>query len=415
MKKFQYLEKIKLFIVIRIKQIRTGGYPILLRKARLICCLPFAIFLVAIMRMLYPLILIRFGCINGARIGDLAYYTDIYCNKKFKKKQRKNDWDIFYFQPYISNYHLSIMWKRVLLASPLETLIPLADRLNRLIPGFEKHTVFLYDWRGFRGEFSQYPPHLSFTKKEENFGMKALRKLGIAENASFICIHARDSAYLKVLHSYRDWYYHNYRDCSISNYRDVAQQLAKRGYYVVRMGRLVEKPFFLEHPKIIDYTNSCMRSDFLDIYLSARCKFFISSGSGIDEVPKIFRRPVIYVNLLPLNCYYALSSIKLFIPKKLFLKKEKRFMKFSEMMDNPYYYTQEYEKKSIEFVENTPDEITSLAIEMDERLKGIWKITGEDEQLQQRFWSFFKASELKDKPVSRIGAEFLRQNKHLLE
>ena len=52
---------------------------------------------------------------------------------------------------------------------------------------------------------------------------------------------------------------------------------------------------------------------------------------------------------------------------------------------------------------------------MDERLKGTWQTTEEDEELQQRFWSLFKPSELNQVFLSRIGAEFLRQNRELLD
>ena len=69
----------------------------------------------------------------------------------------------------------------------------------------------------------------------------------------------------------------------------------------------------------------------------------------------------------------------------------------------------------IEVIENTPEEILAVAVEMDERLKGIWRTTEEDEELQRRFWSLSKPSELNRVFVARIGAEFLRQNRELLE
>ena len=52
---------------------------------------------------------------------------------------------------------------------------------------------------------------------------------------------------------------------------------------------------------------------------------------------------------------------------------------------------------------------------MDERIKGTWQSTEEEEELQQRFWSLFKPSELNRVFLSRIGAEFLRQNRELLD
>ena len=54
------------------------------------------------------------------------------------------------------------------------------------------------------------------------------------------------------------------------------------------------------------------------------------------------------------------------------------------------------------------------AIEMDERLNGTWETTGEDKELQQRFWALFGSDKLKS-PDLRIGTEYLRQNQYLLD
>ena len=43
------------------------------------------------------------------------------------------------------------------------------------------------------------------------------------------------------------------------------------------------------------------RSDFMDIYFGAKCHFFIGVGTGIDAIPDIFRRPILYVNVVPLE------------------------------------------------------------------------------------------------------------------
>ena len=67
----------------------------------------------------------------------------------------------------------------------------------------------------------------------------------------------------------------------------------------------------------------------------------------------------------------------------------------------------------LELIENRPDEISSVAIEMDERLNGTWKPNKNDEELQNRFWALFGPNKIKS-PNLRIGAEFLRQNQELL-
>ena len=65
-------------------------------------------------------------------------------------------------------------------------------------------------------------------------------------------------------------------------------------------------------------------------------------------------------------------------------------------------------------------EIAALALEVDDRINGMWEPTEEDEYLQRRFWSrfesLFEISRLQHGVLlTRIGSEFLRQNRELLD
>ena len=73
-----------------------------------------------------------------------------------------------------------------------------------------------------------------------------------------------------------------------------------------------------------------------------------------------------------------------------------------------------FDKLNLELIENTVEEIRAVTIEMDERLKGSWRTTGEDDELQRRFWTLFDQDKPKNTEL-RIGTEFLRQNKELLK
>jgi hypothetical protein len=73
-----------------------------------------------------------------------------------------------------------------------------------------------------------------------------------------------------------------------------------------------------------------------------------------------------------------------------------------------------FRNKGVDIVDNTPEEIRDLAIEMDDRLRGVWVEREEDTILQKKFWALFSQSELNGVIYARIGAEFLRQNEKLL-
>lgn len=77
--------------------------------------------------------------------------------------------------------------------------------------------------------------------------------------------------------------------------------------------------------------------------------------------------------------------------------------------------SEQYQQLGIEPVENSPEDIVAIVLEMEERLNQTWQETEEDRELQHRFWSLFKFSDLHGVFLSHIGADFLRKNKELLD
>jgi hypothetical protein len=74
----------------------------------------------------------------------------------------------------------------------------------------------------------------------------------------------------------------------------------------------------------------------------------------------------------------------------------------------------QYQQLGIELVDSTPEEITAVVLEMEDRLKGNWQTTEEDAELQKLFWSHYDPRQTNLAPQARIGAEYLRQNRELL-
>lgn len=388
-------------------------------KLRDLLLLLFALPVVLLIRISRPFIIIRLGPLYNRRIGHFAINTELYLCERDSGAYKGRYYDIFYYGPgKISNYQLKRMWERMLRIFMFSRLAYLVDRVNRCLPGYQTHVIPMpmSKCRDIDGFLGRTAAHLSFSPQEESAGRSALADMGICEDAAFICFHVRDSAYLDAVYPSYDWRYHGHRDSGVNNYVAAVKELARRGYFVLRMGAIVKEPLNVSEEKIIDYARR-YRTDFLDIYLSAKCRFFIASNSGIDEIPKIFRRPVLYVNFIPLGLVHTWSPILVFIPKKLWLRSQGRFLTFREMLDMEEGRPdkEKYEKLGLDIVDNTPEEITAACIEMDERLKGIWQASDEDESLQRRFRSLFRPNGLHGKITARLGAEFLRQNRQLLE
>ncbi len=414
-----YFRRIKRFLGRQFVHIRTGGKHALLVKIKKLIFVLLAFPIVLMARILRPIVLVRFGQLISIRIGHLSGNTELLLCEVDVGIHGKRTLNIFYHQDRICNQQLKKMWDRTLHVNSFAKWL---HRLNQWLPGGQVHSLPSglrpnHD-RDTHGLLAQTSPHLSFTQEEEQQGKKALQQIGVPEGIPFICFHARDSDYLFHISPNSDTSYHNYRDSTIRNYVPAAEELARRGYFGIRMGAIVQDPLITNNPRIIDYASSPNRTDFLDIYLGARCTFFISSGTGIDAIPMIFRRPTMFVNFVPLEYGRFWEPTHVFIPKKHWLRDERRFLTFREILDSGagrFLRAGQFEELGIELIENTPEEITAVAIEMDERLKGTWQTTQEDEEQQRLFRALFKPSELNKVFRARIGAEFLRQNRKLSE
>jgi len=80
------------------------------------------------------------------------------------------------------------------------------------------------------------------------------------------------------------------------------------------------------------------------------------------------------------------------ITKHYWAVKKNRILTLSEIVNygiGVSTETLDYESKSIKLIENTPEEIRDVVIEMAERLSGKWQPHEDDEALQRRFWEIF--------------------------
>jgi putative glycosyltransferase (TIGR04372 family) len=386
---------------------------------------------VIIIRLVGPWYLIRWDTLQSRRIGHFAKETELYCCERDAKinipSQRYIDF--FYLgKKYVCNRQLEKMWRRRIIILPTWLLAPLCN-VNRFISifvsGGNNHEIW-HDIRDVHNLLERFEPHLNFTDDEETKGKKILTEFGIPEGAKFVCLLVRDSGYLDRHKKYeylKRWSYHSYRDGDIDKYVLATEELAKRGYYVFRMGINVLKPLKSSNPKVIDYANSKIRSDFMDIYLGAKCRFCISTAAGFDEIPTIFRKPIAYTGHVPIAVIETHNKETLILTKHHINKRNQKELTVSEIFSSNValcFSSADFELNGIKLEDNSPKEIRDLAIEMDERLNGNWNETEEDILLQKKFWLIFKKNiknlNLK-KPIhgkikSKFGAKFLRENQN---
>jgi putative glycosyltransferase (TIGR04372 family) len=409
-----------------LEEIRQGGITIVQRKARsfllrkilVILMFPGAITVGMILRLLQPWVHFRFGYFTQERIGHFAIDVGLaLAESELQSKNSYSDW--YVLSKESSNLQWLKMVERNFRVPFCEVFFQQLIKLNLLEEKYVKHPArIIQGSRDIRGLLSKTSKRMPFLQEEENEAKTWLRKHGWKDGLPFVCLLVRDSAYL-IRDPMHKWtkercYYHNYRDSDIVTYVQAAEYLAEQDIWVLRMGKIAEKPIPSQHPKIIDYAFHSDKSDLLDIWLFANCNFCISTGSGPDAISNAYQRPMLMVNLNPISNINSWSHC-ITIPKHLVWKKSGKFLTLREHLQHNYHELQKYEQAGISFKDLSSQEITEAVKERLERLNGTWIEHKEDIDLQNRFWDQFKAwpdfSKYHDwiHPQARVGSHFLRK------
>ena len=395
------------------------GVKKLLSPETLLIVYPLAFVLCLVVRLIKPLLFIRFGSLYCEKIGPFAARPELYLCEKEHGIQPGKTLDIFYsgMEDFkCCNYQLLKMWKRLFVFNEASKYL---YRVMDQLPFGKEHIIHTTNGsRDLYGLLEKSDVHLKFLPEEIIQAKLELSRMGIGDNDKYVLMINRGQRYLDTIIPGKDFSYHIHRNCSISDFMPMADMLTSKENYVIRVGHLVSDLMETENPKIIEYDEGGFRTELLDIYLAANCRYLVGSDTGYFAVPGwLFRRPIIYVNFSVFEQLEPWMSSWLFIFKKYWLKSEQRFMAVQEIIESGagrLEHADEIEKMGIETIQNTPEEICDVVDEMEKRLDGSWQDNAEDDEFQRRFWSHFESSDLHGVIRSRIGAKFLRDNRELL-
>lgn len=360
------------------KSVLRKIYHLILRLSRKWWHAPFLIIslpIVLLLIIVFPFYKVRFIRLCSDRIGHYAMNTELLLCYLDEIKEKRTKYFFYTLDAPICNSQLHVMWKRVIPIIPFPKIMAQINAcLRRIFGNRYKDDVIRKFESGagnedIDGYLKKFEPHLSFKHSELQRGAKFLSDLGIPDGALFVCFVVRDPTYLNKYLPENDWSYHFYRNANIENFSKAALFLANKGYYVVRMGKTVLKPFEVKHPNVIDYANLSLRSDFGDIYLPSQCEFFISTPTGLDAIPEIFRKPVLFVNVAPLasELQYWYPS-EFFIFKKIYDKKNEKFITLKELdetVNGSCDIQKIFDSLDWSVIENTEDEILEAVHEME--------------------------------------------------
>ena len=336
------------------------------------------------MKIVRPFVAFQIHKVHDWRIGHFATNTELtrLGNLAHNENSRRKMVTIYYFGSKISsNQYLTKFWQQGLPSVSGHwgwLLNQLSSRMT------EMNTSSLSTGVDRLGLLNHGSPPNFFLKRELHFGEKFVESC--CANKKFVCLNVRDREYMARTRS-RDMSYHDYRDSDIKTYASAAEALAERGYTVFRMGAIVKEPLISKHPRVIDYATNGMRTEFLDIYLGAHCDFAISVGSGWDSVPTIFRRPMIWVNHLPIFDAAGLTLPIVIYPKILENAESNASPSLTDFIERNIagqFYTQAYKDAGVIIQDLSSEELVEAVTEMAHRVEGSFVETPEQKVMQAK-------------------------------
>jgi len=375
--------------------------------------------LIPICKVLNKIIKFRFYHMYSSRIGHLTMQFDtVY------KLVERDTFILVSTEKKVANNFILNLYKRqerVLISQIFRYCFSLIRHVN-------PKSEFIITLDEYDPPFS-FNLHKNSLIKFPNYSEAKLEKIfsNYNLNRNFVGLHARNDLYLKnesLLN--QDKNSHVSRNMDFKDYL-LAIKYLKKKYSIVKLGKTYDE----ETPKTFEdkfgskiFTSQDFNNNQeIDYLLNVYSKYNIMTASGLDKLSAIIKKNIVYVNFIPFNLgnlsYSSPNSIV--IPKKIFDKNKGRLLSFRENLSiNFSIHTSEcpYKKNNLEVINNTPEEILNIVIEMEEKLAG----NNQDDQkkINEIFWknitdenNYDKINYLKDKLKLSVSSSFLKNNQNL--
>jgi putative glycosyltransferase (TIGR04372 family) len=259
---------------------------------------------------------------------------------------------------------------------------------------------------------SDYPPLFTDKPHDGSARLEVLRALGLVPTLPYVCLHVRSEGYSAVDDPVQD-----HRNADIRSFLPAVDWLVDRGFQVIRVGG----PFggrLAESETVRDYAYSRYRSPLNDYLLSSGCAFFVGSTSGLYALASMHDRPVLGLNMSPLNAFGMLGAKTMSIPKLVYSQSLERLLTFREAASSPTgnaLGAPGLREGMVLPVENTSEEILEAVKDFLSLAESPeWKLTNEEQEEQKLFESMIPDQGYGALSATMIAPSFLRRHWDLL-
>jgi len=391
---------------------------------RLIWQVAFILIVIPLLWICEPFIRIRLGYISNQRIGHMTVNTEIFLRRKLLFGWPRRTLYLFTTADP-ANRQMMKMYKRQLHIFESRFLSHVYFACRDILQKTRFYQPITWSMKDKTPQtiavINDPVQTVSFTRDEEAQGRALLERMGLGADDWYACFHARDNAYFYKWRPQlaEHWEKTKLRNADIEDFRGAMNEVTEAGGFALRVGAVVDAPFDNQgNARIIDYATH-HRSDFGDIYLSSKCRFFLASNSGIVNIPMVFNKPVAIVNLIPLSAV-VYRAYDLFIPKTVVETESNRIVPYPELLPLGLFERERAQNteatlaaNGLQMRNNTPDEIRELCQDMLDAQNGIVPPPDVRElqlEYQRRFHNYYGV----DTGLGFIGPRFARKYAHLI-
>ena len=353
--------------------------------------------------------------INASRVANLIMETEIF----YRESNSNKVYLIFFYK--ISNKYFVQLFLEKIKRNKKIIVLPGYFFWKKVCNAFyfSSKTELQFTVKNLRKKFSfilNQDPFLSLSNQDLERGYRIIKKYGIGKNDKWICVYNRDGAYLKSFIKNEDWTYHNFRNFPIKDLEKAINYFIKNKYFVIRVGSISEGTLNVSDNKYFDYSNSDIKSDFMDCFLLSKCEMFFGGSSGIGLLPASFRRPYFLINNCPLEGVFSIKRIYPTIFKRIKDLRTNKVLSIRQMIDRNLcntFTSEGFDNKNVENLNNTEEEIKEFAIEALNILENSPKV--EDKIIDHQKKTAFESEIIRDSIMKNleyknpIGSSFLEK------
>jgi putative glycosyltransferase (TIGR04372 family) len=378
--------------------------------------------------------------IRSDRIGHFTQNLEVYLYELQNIKYGKLKYiDIVFLNKFICNNFLLKLWKKKIKIFPrffFNNLFLSLNFFTKIINIFYKKdynfriqnlVIKSNSDRKLTDLYLEYKQQIHLSEAEIQKGYSELKNFNkeLSPESQIVLLNVRDSEYLRTFIPNIDWSYHNFRDDNILDFLPACNLITSKNYYVFRMGKINKVKINSKNQRIIDYSFSENKSDFMDVFLAYICKFCFTTFGGYDGLTKIFRKKLIGINSGNIGGIfhgeYFFSTFSHY-----YSIEQKKKLSISKIFENGLAYitrSEQLEKKRIKLIKPSAEELVDLISEfINEDFNK--EMNGENKLLHQKFWDILNYNIKKYKfqhlhhnytfIKPRVSFAFLKKNPYFL-